>query len=273
MSGHTSATVPNDMSAKTGGSGTAATSGQSGAARTGGAKKNVTCPELYVPAFFQPGAEWTTLAKAKAPPSTVLLDLTSHGAGSAPEAGFRRAVAALERRGVMVLGYSTTSYATRPIRQIVADARHYAAWYNVHNIFLDEVTTGVRHLGYYEAVQKAIRAVEPKAKIWLNPGTFPARAYMRLGDVIMTFEGPWTSFRPLVVPAWTYRYAPSRFAFIVYATGESNLRRAVRLAVRRHAGYVYVTNGTGGNPYASLPSYFAAEDQATAACAKPLNGS
>lgn len=237
------------------------------------AKSLTGCPQLYVPAFFRPGPEWAALAKAKAPPSTVLLDLTSLGAGTAPEAGFRPAVAALQARGVQVLGYSTTSYGTRPIPEVVDDVRHYAAWYGVHNVFLDEVTSGLGHLGYYESLQKAIRAVEPKAKIWLNPGTYPARAYMHLGDVVMAFEGPWSSFRHLVVPSWAHRYAAPRFAFVVYGTGAGNLGGVVRLTRRRHAGYLYVTDGTGGNPYAALPSYFAAEDAATAGCAKRQTGS
>lgn len=232
---------------------------------TGSRPRN--CPQLFVPAFFRPDDGWAALAKAPAPPGTVLLDLTSLGAGTAPEAGFRPAVAALQKRGVTVLGYSTTIYTHRPMAQVVADVRHYASWYGVHDIFLDQVATGVGQLAYYRALQARIRAVEPKAMIWLNAGTYPARAYMGLGDIVVAFEGPWSNYRAIAVPGWARRYPRSRFAFVVYATPASHLAGTVRLAQRRNAGHLYVTDGTGGNPYGSLPSYFPALDAATAGCA------
>ncbi len=224
-------------------------------------------PQTFVPAFFPVGGDWSAMAQAPSPPSTVILDLTSLGAGTAPEQGFRQAVAALQARGVLVLGYSSTAYATRPIDQVVTDVRHYAAWYGVHDVFLDEVTADTAHLAYYQALNRAIRAVEPNATIWLNPGTYPARAYMSLGDVVMAFEGPWSSYRYLRVPAWAFRYPASRFAFTVYDTPAGDLAGGVWLARHRRGGFLYLTDGTGSNPYGNLPSYFGAEAARTPACA------
>lgn len=224
------------------------------------------CPSLFVPAFFSPGSDWSAMATASPPPSVVILDLTSLGAGSAPEPAFQAPVAALQAKGVDVLGYSSTSYATRPIAQIVQDARDYAAWYGVHNIFLDEVTSDAAHLAYYRELDAAIRAVDPGATIWLNPGTYPAPAYLSLGDVVMAFEGPWSSFVSLRVPGWVRRYPTSSFAFVVYDAPAGDLTGGWWLARHRHDGYLYVTDGTGGNPYGSLPSYFTAEDAQAVGC-------
>lgn len=236
------------------------------------ARPPTVCPQMFVPAFFPLGADWTAMAKAPSPPTTVILDLTSLGAGTAPEPGFASAVAALQARGVLVLGYSSTSYATRPIDQVVADARNYAAWYGVHNMFLDEVTSDAAHLGYYQALDKAIHAVEPKATIWLNPGTYPVRAYMGLGDVVMVFEGPWSTYASLRVPHWVYHYPATRFAYVVYDTPAGDLTGGIWLARHRRGGNLYLTDGTGGNPYGTLPSYFAAEDAQAGACATTGSG-
>jgi hypothetical protein len=35
---------------------------------------------------------------------------------------------------------------------------------------------------------------------------------------------------------------------------------AINLSKTRNAGYVYVTDGTGGNPYSTLPTYWSSED-------------
>ena len=79
----------------------------------------------------------------------MILDITSSGAGSAPDRAYAAAVARAQAAGIQVLGYASTDYARRPAAAVEADVRHYRAWYNVTGIFLDEAATGAGKISYY----------------------------------------------------------------------------------------------------------------------------
>jgi hypothetical protein len=225
------------------------------------------CRAVFVPAFFSPGSEWTQTVESKPPPSTMILDITSTGAGSAPEPGFLAAVKQAQAAGVRVLGYASTDYGQRPAAAVEADVRHYRAWYGVTDTFLDLAASGAGQLGYYRALAGVIRAVNPGATVWLNPGGYPDQGYMSVGNVVMVFEGPYASYRDLQVPSWAARYPAARFAHTIYATPASDLASAVSLSGSRGAGYVYVTDRSGANPYSGLPGYWSSENTAiTSSC-------
>jgi hypothetical protein len=217
------------------------------------------CEQISVPAYFYPGAAWTRAIDSRPAPAMMILDITSSGAGSARNRAYAAAVARAQAAGITVLGYASTGYARRPAAAVEADVRHYRAWYHVTGIFLDEAATGAGELPYYRKVTGFIRHAEPGAVVMLNPGTYPSRRYMALGDVVLAYEGSYARYRNLRVPAWVHGYPAARFAHVVYDTPGSRLAGTLRLALRRHAGYVYVTDMTGRNPYRSLPRYWAAE--------------
>jgi hypothetical protein len=225
-----------------------------------------TCERLVVPAYFNP-PDWPAAIRSKPPPSAMILDISGMGAGLAPEPGFRAAVDAARAAGITVLGYVSTEDGQRPLAQDKAEIRNYAAWYGVTSIFLDRVSGDSAGLGYYRALASYVRARDSRAQLWLNPGDYPDRSYMSLGGVVMTFEGTYAQYATVTVPAWARDYPASRFAHTVYATSAADLWSALRLAAARNAGYVYITDGSGTNPYQALPGYWAAEDTAaTAAC-------
>jgi hypothetical protein len=190
----------------------------------------------------------------------MILDITSTGAGSAPDRAYAAAVARAQAAGIKVLGYASTGYARRPAAAVAADVRHYLAWYHVTGIFLDQAATGAAELSYYQKLTSYIRHADPGALVMLNPGTYPDRRYMALGDVVLAYEGSYARYTRLRVPTWVDRYPADRFSHVVYATPGSRLAEALRLALRRHAGYVYVTDMAGRNPYRSLPRYWPAEN-------------
>ena len=218
------------------------------------------CEEISVPAYFYPGAAWTRAIDSHPAPAMMILDITSSGAGSAPDRAYAAAVARAQAAGIKVLGYASTGYARRPAAAVEADVRHYRAWYHVTGIFLDEAATGTGEFSYYQKLTGYIRHTDPGALVMLNPGTYPSRRYMALGDVVLVYEGSYARYTNLQVPAWVDKYPAARFSHIVYATPGSRLAEALRLAQRRHAGYVYVTDMAGRNPYRSLPRYWAAEN-------------
>jgi hypothetical protein len=221
------------------------------------------CTQLVVPAYFEPPA-WTQATRSKPPPSAMILDISGMGAGPAAEPGFRAAVRQARAAGVTVLGYISTVDEQRPLAEDEAEVRHYAAWYGVTSVFLDRVSGDPAHLGYYRTLTAYIRQRDPRGQLWLNPGDYPDRAYMSLGGVEMVFEGTYAQYQKAAVPAWTRAYPASRFAHTIYAASAADLQQALRLAHDRNAGHVYVTDGTGTNPYQALPGYWAAEDHAVA---------
>jgi spherulation-specific family 4 protein len=218
------------------------------------------CEEVSIPAYFYPGPSWAKAVSSSPAPGMMILDITSSGAGSAPDRAYGQAVARAQGAGIQVLGYASTDYGRRPAAAVEAEVRHYRAWYHVASMFLDEAATGTGALPYYRRLTGYIRGADPGAMVMLNPGTYPSRRYMSLGDVVLAYEGPYARYASLRVPAWADRYPADRFSHVVYGTPGSHLGATLRLAAARHAGYVYVTDLAGRNPYRALPRYWAAED-------------
>jgi Spherulation-specific family 4 len=223
------------------------------------------CQQAAIPAYFYPGANWTRAIDSKPVPSTMILDITSSGAGSSPDRNYQAAVRRAQSAGIRVIGYSNSNYAQRSATAVETDVRDYKAWYDVTDIFLDEASSSGGDVGYYRRLTNYIHAVNPGSIVMLNPGTYPNRQYMSLGDVIMAYENTYANYVRLRVPSWAGRYPAARFAYAIYATSQSQLANAITLSRRRHAGYVYVTSSTGANPYSSLPGYWPREDALIAA--------
>jgi hypothetical protein len=227
---------------------------------TPSASKNCHPQRAFVPAFFYASGIWQQAADTKPVPSYMILDISGLGAGSGPVGHFQSIVKKEQAVGVTILGYSSTAYGTRPLSQIEADVRHYKAWYGVTDIFLDEVKGITSQLPYYRKLAHYIRSANPGTSIWINPGDYPDPSYMSVSNVVMAFEGPYSLYHNIDVPSWVFDYSPDRFANTVYATSGSQVTSALNLSKTRNAGYVYVTNGSGGNPYSALPSYWSTED-------------
>jgi hypothetical protein len=195
----------------------------------------------------------------------MILDITGSGAGASPDRRYRIAVEQAQAAGIKVVGYSATDYTRRPAAEVENDVKNYRAWYGVTDIFLDEAASSGSQIGYYRDLASYIHRVNPGSAVILNPGIYPDEQYMSVGDVVMVYENTYSNFVTLQPPDWIHNYPASRFAYAIYGTPRSLLANAISLAQRRHAGYVYVTDRTGRNPYRSLPSYWSGEDALIAA--------
>jgi Spherulation-specific family 4 len=242
-----------------------------GAARNAGrpapAASPVTasCHRTFVPSFPWSAAFWMRAMDSRPAPGVMLLDVTGTGAGNVPVPHFQVLVRRAHARGVAVLGYSSTEYGQRPAAAVEADARNYRAWYRADGMFLDLAAPDRGHLPYYRNLAGYIHRVNPRAVIWLNPGAYPDQAYLQVASVLVVFEGSYADYRGLQVPHWVARYQAARFAQVVHGTPAADLARAVRLGRLRRAGYMYVTDQTGSDPYRALPSYWTREVAAVAA--------
>jgi len=228
-------------------------------------RSHAPCQEAAIPAYFYPGANWNRAVSSKPVPGIMILDITSSGAGTAPDRNYQAAVRRAQLAGIRIIGYSNTNYTQRSATAVETDVKDYKTWYDVTNIFLDEVSSSSSKIAYYRQLNDYIHNVNPGSMVMLNPGTYPDRQYMSLGDVVMAYENTYANYASIHVPGWAGRYPAARFAYIIYATSESQLANAISLSRRRHAGYVYVTSSTGANPYSSLPGYWSREDALIAA--------
>jgi hypothetical protein len=221
------------------------------------------CQSSFVPAFFPP-QDWSQAATGGRNPAVIILNPAS-GPGAAPDPVFRPAIASAEGAGTNVIGYIGTNYAQRPLAQAEQEVRDYRDWYGVRSIFLDQTPTeGSQQIGYYRTLARYIHRSTPDATIWLNPGAYPDQSYMSVGNVVMVFEGPFESYVGLHVPGWVRDYPATRFAHTVYATTGPDVTKAVRLSRSRNAGYLFLTDDVGSNPYSALPSYWPREQAAVA---------
>jgi hypothetical protein len=221
------------------------------------------CQRVFIPAYFD-ASTWSQATASKPAPSAMILNpATGVGAGNAPDPAFQAAVRHAQAAGTAVLGYSSTNSGLRPIAQIEADVRNYKAWYGVTDIFLDSVNGIASELPYYEQLASYIHRIIPGSSVWLNPGIYPDQQYMSVGDVVMVFEGTYAQYRNIQVPSWAHNFPPTKFANTIYgAPSSSQANMAISLSQRRNAGYVYVTNLAGANPYNALPGYWPSEDSA-----------
>lgn len=223
------------------------------------------CGQLVVPAYFYSAALWARAADSRPPPRDVILDISGDGAGNEPDPHFQALARQVEAKGIRLLGYVSTVDGRRPAAQVEAEVGNYKSWYGVTDIFLDRVTGLAPQAAYYRQLVNYVHQFSPGSSVWLNPGDYPDRSYMSIGDVVMVFEGTYAQYLGLHVPGWAAGLPASRFAHTVYATPGSGLGDVLKLAAGRGAGHVYVTDGSGSNPYDVLPSYWPREASAASA--------
>jgi hypothetical protein len=67
-----------------------------------------------------------------------------------------------------------------------------------------------------------------------------------------------------VPPDWAARLEPAQVAVLLYDVPRDAWKRALAELARKRAGYVYVTDASGANPWDRLPSYWDEEVAAVA---------
>ena len=183
------------------------------------------CQQAFVPAYFYPGAGWTQAVTSKPPPSVMILDVTSSGAGSSPNRNYQAAVKRAQGAGITVMGYASTDYARRPAAAVEADVSHYRSWYHVTDVFLDQASSNGGAAAYYQRLTSYIHDVDPGSKVMLNPGTYPDQRYMSIGDIVLVYENTYAQYVKLRVPGWVRNYPAAKFARRLRHPGPGSGRR------------------------------------------------
>ena len=226
---------------------------------TQSAKK--VCESVAIPAYFYPtaGGLWNTAGAAE-PGVGIMVANVANGPGTAVNSNYTAAIAQARVAGVQVFGYVYTNYGAISLSTVEANISAWKNLYGVTSIFLDEASTSNSELSYYESLTSYVHAEASGAKTIVNFGTIPAQSEMNAGDVVITFEGDYSSYEGIHFPTWTASFAPTRFYNIVYdVPDQPSMLTVLNEAASAGVGYVYATNDLLPNPYDTLPPYLSAE--------------
>ncbi|MDQ6671002.1 MAG: spherulation-specific family 4 protein [Chloroflexota bacterium] len=226
---------------------------------------------LGVPAYAYPHTSsgyWAQLANA-APAVGMVIANPSNGPGTAADPNYVMAIQLIRSRGICLAGYVSTAYGNRPLADVLVDVRSWYDWYRIDGVFVDEVSPTEATWAYYQAIFSFIRTKDTRGRVVLNPGTQAPEQYMEICDVLLSYEGTWTTYQNGYVenPAWVTRYSHTRFWHIVHSCPTAAaMRTTLALSRTRNAGWLFVTPGSGPNPYERLPTgrYWADELTGTA---------
>ncbi|WP_295449693.1 spherulation-specific family 4 protein [uncultured Thiodictyon sp.] len=216
------------------------------------------CQGAAIPAYFYPGALWTT-SIASVPRTAIMIMNPDSGPGASKDANYVSAVNAAQAAGIKVLGYVHTNYGSRPISQVQTEINLYKRWYGVDGIFLDQTAPSATDLAYYQSLASYIRG-RNNSFVMLNPGVIPDQRYVTLADTTVVFEQSYAAYRTWVPPSWIHDYPAAKFTHLVHTTTTSaQMASAIELSRSRNAGLVYVTHDIPTNPWDSLPIYWQTE--------------
>lgn len=231
--------------------------------------------QILIPAYFYPDPAatapdpWQALGASAGDVAITAILNPASGPGSSQDANYVAAIASLRSAGGRVIGYVSTAYGSRNAATVKAEIDHYRDFYDLDGIFLDEMSNLDTQLGYYQDLYDYIKRSNGGYRIIGNAGTSTLEAYLQVADTLVTFENSagYESYQP---DPWVNDYSADRFAHLIYGVGSSTtMQQFVALAAQRNAGYVYVTNDGGDNPWDQLPSYWQAQTQAVAAVPVP----
>ncbi|MFD9035744.1 spherulation-specific family 4 protein [Streptomyces sp. NPDC059567] len=196
-------------------------------------------PSLLVPFYEHPAERpdaWDVVIEAAPSLYGVVLNPAS-GAGQSRDPAFAAVAERLRAAGARVLGYVDTAYGRRPHGEVVAELLRHRDWYGTDGAFLDQVPTAPEAIDHFRRIGVAARAAGARTLV-LNHGAHPDPGYAALADLLVTFEGPWDSYRALDLPV------ADHYCHLVYAAPHGALP-----TTRVHCS----VPGTGAHPWGTLP--------------------
>lgn len=224
--------------------------------------------DVGVPAYLAPAA-WAELLRDPASMQVRVAVLNPNsGPGLFPDPAFMAVVDEARRKGVSILGYVATGFGARNALEDEID--RYRRFYGVVDIFFDEVATDCMHLKTnYAPWIAAVRA--NGGTVAVNPGAHTEPCWADAADRVVTFEGPFGTYRSYQPPAWTLGVPASKIWHIVYAVRAVDLDEVRAIARRSNVGLLYATDDDLPNPYDTLPAWLVAPTPSTTVPVVPVS--
>jgi Spherulation-specific family 4 len=166
-----------------------------------------------------------------------------------------------------VLGYVPTNYGEGGLYTLSSIEGWVNDWYSYYRgdiggIFFDDVSdtnplTGASNVTFYQTLDSYVHQHEGNNdEVVLNFGYNPGSGWMfnssnaKNADIVVTFEGPYTSYPSWVPASWESQYPADDFSALVYADNDPTT--ACSALLKQNLGYLDVTTYYT----APLPSYF-----------------
>jgi len=221
---------------------------------------------LLVPAYFYPARDglkaWEALLGSADKAPIVAIVNPASGPGRRVNADYSSLLKKARDSKATLIGYVTLSYGKRPIADVKAEVDRWVEYYpSIKGIFFDEQASQADGVKFAHEAFAHARAKIAKAIVIANPGTTCDEAYAneKDGATVCLFEGP-GGFGKYRLPKWAEKASPDRIAALAYKVGTVDaMKEAISEAKSKRAGYVYVTDADGKNPWNRLPTYWAEE--------------
>jgi len=145
------------------------------------------------------------------------------------------------------IGYVYTTYGDRDIEEVKAEIDKWLEYYpNIKGFFLDEASSDIEDLAYYEEVYNYIKS-KGNYLVVLNAGTYPDESYFNVADNIVIYENNPEYFDPSLCDLH-----PEKSSFIIY---DADVNTMTELMQNSSCTFKYLTDDVLPNPYDSLPTY------------------
>ncbi len=223
---------------------------------------------LLVPAYIYPApGAWNAYINAHNPAKGVEVTLIanpSNGTFSTVDSNYAAAIKGAAAKGLPVLGYIHTQYGQRTLASVEQDVANWLKLYpQITGFFVDEQAATATQLPYYASLFAYIRSKKPGAFIVGNPGRTCDVRYLvdrnvTQANVVVLWENTdqYGSFSGFNVPPAFQTLSPERVAAIIYNCTPLKYITGPTGARAKQIGYIFVTDGSGGNPYGNVPSYW-----------------
>jgi spherulation-specific family 4 protein len=198
------------------------------------------------------------------------------GPGYLADSTIRAEVMDMQAAGIVVIGYVPTGWASGSISSVESEMLTYLSWYGVNGIYLDQMPnwnynspSGSWYYGgpdgefvpaYFATLDQYGKSIG-MTEVMANSGADVPTDFIGSADTIGTFENGYLPSLSLTagwnsiagVGGWHTGYNKSNFMFFSYAV--PSLDPMYVLAASDYVGYLYITNGTGSQPYNALSPY------------------
>jgi len=269
---------------------------------------NALVPAYFYPAGSNL-TYWNQLDQAAQTVNVDVIVNPASGPGTVTDSNYLSQIQALNATlHGRAFGYIATGFGTRPVSDVEADIQRWITLYanqGVHlaGFFVDEMfvhtslpqfNLPVNTLPIYQDIYGFIKNLGQNLgtpfTVIGNPGNpflngVSPDEFLSTADTMTIFEGPHLAPGPFDAgfnnypygQDWFQNYPRERFANIIFDVpadtgnlGQSSAMLAdLNKAIQNNAGSVFITDGTGGNPYDHLPSYWDQEVAAITSVPEP----
>jgi len=183
------------------------------------------------------------------------------GPGTASDSQYIDLVSRANSANLPLVAYVRTNYGNQPIDTVKSEVDKYYDWYpGISGIFFDETATNCNLVtSYYLEIFNYVKSKQANAVVVINPGTGVPECYIQAADIIVTFESTLSAYGSYTAESWNANYPASRFWHIIYDVPQSSLDTTYEKSQNNYAGYVFITDDGGSNPYDQNPSYLTDE--------------